>query len=149
MKEIFSNPAVLWFIFGFALLILEFIVPGLVLLFFAVGAWIVGLLTMFFDISFNMQLVTFLGCSILFLLAFRSRIRKTTFGKRLSNEVMEDEFLGKTAKAETAISPGHKGKVIFKGTAWDAVSDDIIQPGEYVTITGNESIILKVKSNTK
>lgn len=149
MKEIFSNPAVLWFIFGFALLILEFIVPGLVLLFFAVGAWIVGVLTMFFDISFNMQLITFLGSSILFLLAFRSRIKNTSFGKKLSNEVIEDEFIGKTAKAETAISPAHKGKVIFKGTAWDAVSDDIIQAGEYVTITGNDSIILKVKSNTK
>ncbi len=59
---------------------------------------------------------------------------------------IEDEFIGKTAKAETFIGPGQNGKVDFKGTSWDAKSDDIIEKGENVTVIGNESILLIVKS---
>ena len=59
---------------------------------------------------------------------------------------IEDEFIGKIGKAETFIGPGQNGKVDFKGTSWDAKSDDIIEKGENVTVIGNESILLIVKS---
>lgn len=65
--------------------------------------------------------------------------------KKHSTE-LEDEFLGKTGKAETFIGPGQIGKVDFKGTSWDAKSEDIIEKGENVTIIGNDSILLIVKS---
>ena len=65
--------------------------------------------------------------------------------KKQSTE-LEDEFLGKTGKAETFIGPGQNGKVDFKGTNWDAKSEDIIEKGENVTIIGNDSILLIVKS---
>ena len=55
-------------------------------------------------------------------------------------------FLGKIGIAETFIGPGQNGKVDFKGTSWDATSDDIIDKGEQVTIIGNDSILLIVKS---
>ena len=54
--------------------------------------------------------------------------------------------MGKTAKAETPISPGENGKVDFKGTSWQAASEDFIEKGENVTIIGNDSILLIVKS---
>jgi membrane protein implicated in regulation of membrane protease activity len=62
---------------------------------------------------------------------------------------MEDEFLGKIGKAETAISPDQNGKVDFKGTTWQAASEDFIEKGENVLIIGNDSILLKVKSTKK
>lgn len=144
--ENFYNAAVLWFIAGFIFFLLEFAVPGLILFFFAVGAWIVAILSLFYDFSLNMQLIIFLVSSLLTILLFRKWVKKMIWSKKLPTE-LEDEFIGKTGKAETFIGPGQNGKVIFKGTSWAARSEDIIEPGQTVTITGNESILLIVKSN--
>ena len=143
--ERFNNPAVIWFIAGFVFFLLEFAVPGLILFFFAVGAWIVAILSLFLDLSINAQLVVFLGSSLLTILLFRNWVKKIIAAKRTSSEI-EDEFIGKTGRAETAIAPGRNGKVAFKGTTWDASSDETIEAGENVKITGNDSIILIVKS---
>jgi inner membrane protein len=143
--ERFNNPAVIWFIIGFACFLLEFVVPGLILFFFAVGAWIVAIVSLFIDISINSQLMLFLGSSVLTILLFRKWVKKIVWTKRTSSEI-EDEFIGKTGKAETVIAPGKNGKVDFKGTTWDACSEDIIEKGENVVITGNDSILLIVKS---
>jgi membrane protein implicated in regulation of membrane protease activity len=144
--QIFSNPPVIWFIIGFIFFILEFAVPGFILFFFGIGAWIVAILTLVMDVSLNTQLFTFLGSSAVTILLFRRWVKNIMFAKKHSSE-LEDEFLGKTGIAETPISPGRDGKVDFKGTSWNARSEDIIETGERVTIVGNESIILIVKSN--
>ena len=144
--ENFYNAAVLWFVAGFIFFLLEFAVPGLILFFFAVGAWIVAILSLFYDFSINMQLIIFLVSSLLTILLFRKWVKKMIWSKKLPTE-LEDEFIGKMGKAETFIGPGKNGKVIFKGTSWDARSEDIVEPGQTVTITGNESILLIVKSN--
>jgi membrane protein implicated in regulation of membrane protease activity len=144
--QIFSNPPVIWFIIGFIFFILEFAVPGFILFFFGIGAWIVAILTLVMDVSVNTQLFTFLGSSAVTILLFRRWVKNIMFAKKHSSE-LEDEFLGKTGIAETPISPGRDGKVDFKGTSWNARSEDIIETGERVTIVGNESIILIVKSN--
>lgn len=143
--EIFYNAAVLWFITGFIFFLLEFVVPGLILFFFAVSAWLVAILSLFIDLSINEQLVIFLTGSILTILLFRKWVKKIIWTRQQNSEI-EDEFIGKTGKAETFIGPGQNGKVDFKGTSWDALSDDVIERGENVIITGNDSILLIVKS---
>lgn len=141
----FYNAAVVWFIAGFIFFLLEFAVPGLILFFFAVGAWMVAIVSFFLDLSVNTQLILFLASSILTILLFRKWVKKIIRTKRNSTE-LEDEFIGKTGKAETFIGPGRNGKIGFKGTSWDARSEDIIEQDENVIIVGNESILLIVKS---
>ncbi|WP_165958187.1 NfeD family protein [Segetibacter sp. 3557_3] len=141
----FYNAAVIWFIIGFAFFLLEFVIPGLILFFFAIGAWSVGILSLFMDVSINTQLIIFLSASVLTILLFRKWVKRILQAKQPSSEI-EDEFLGKIGKAETAILPGETGKVDFKGTSWNARSEDVIQKGENVTIVGNDSILLIVKS---
>jgi len=143
--DILYSAAVIWFIIGFVCFILEFLLPGLILFFFAVGAWIVAILSLFIDMSINTQLILFLASSMLTILLFRKWVKKIIYLKKHSTE-LEDEFLGKTGKAETFIGPGRNGKVGFRGTRWDALSEDIIEEGENVTIIGNDSIVLIVKS---
>lgn len=145
----FLNAAVIWILLGFVLFLLEFVIPGLILFFFAIGAWIVGILCLFIDISLNTQLIIFLVSSILSILLLRRWAERVIWKRRDSTELMDDEFIGKRAIAQTGISPGKNGRVDFKGTSWEASSDDIIAPGEAVTITGNESIVLIVKSTKK
>ncbi|HZH66662.1 MAG TPA: NfeD family protein [Flavisolibacter sp.] len=143
--EIFNNAAVVWFLVGFVFFLLEFAIPGLILFFFAVGAWAVAILSLFTDFSIDTQLIIFLASSIAAILIFRNWVKKIIWTRKYSSEI-EDEFLGKTGKAETPIGPGRNGKVDFKGTSWDAKSDDRIEKGEEVTIIGNESILLLVTS---
>ena len=141
------NAAVIWFMLGFVLFLLEFAIPGLILFFFAVGAWIVAILLLFMDFSLDVQIVVFLGSSVLTILLFRKWVRNILWSKKHVNEI-EDEFLGKTGKAETFIGPGQNGKVDFKGTSWDARSTDTIHQGQNVIIVGNDSILLIVKLST-
>ena len=145
MDKIFT-PAVIWFIVGFVLFLLEFAVPGLILFFFAVGAWVVAILCTFLDISVNIQLLIFLLTSVVSVLLLRKWVKGLLWSKKASTEVIENEFIGKSAIAETAISPARNGKVEFRGVSWDASSEEVINPGETVTIIGTKSIVLIVKS---
>ena len=147
--EIFLTAAVIWAIIGFVLFLLEFVLPGLILFFFALGAWIVAILCLFLNLSINAQLIIFLISSVAAVLLLRKWLSKILSERKHRSELLEDEFLGKTAKAETAISPDENGKVEFKGTIWQASSKDKIEKGENVIIIGNESILLHVKSMRK
>jgi membrane protein implicated in regulation of membrane protease activity len=140
------NSAVLWFGIGLLLFLLEFILPGFILFFFGLGAWIVAIITLFTDISLNLQLAIFLISSVLTVLLFRNWLKSKLGVESKSPQILEDEYIGKTAKAETAIAPGVHGKVEFKGASWDASSEDSILPGEDVVITETRSILLIVKS---
>jgi membrane protein implicated in regulation of membrane protease activity len=133
MQSLYNAP-VIWFVAGFIFFLLEFAVPGLILFFFAVGAWTVAILSLFLDFSINTQLIIFLASSLITILVFRKWVKKIIWTKRHSSEI-EDEFVGKTGLAETFIGPGKNGKVDFKGTSWNAQSEDVIQKGENVTIT--------------
>lgn len=147
--ESFLTAAVIWAVIGFVLFLLEFVLPGLILFFFALGAWIVAILCLFLDLSVNTQLIIFLISSVVTVLLLRKWLSKILSERKHRSELLEDEFLGKTAKAETSISPGENGKVEFKGTTWQAASKDKIEKGENVIIIGNESILLHVKSMKK
>ena len=144
--ENFLTAAVIWIIIGFVLFLLEFVIPGLILFFFAVGAWIVAILCLFLDMSVNAQLIIFLVSSVASILLLRKGLSKILLKRKHPSELLEDEFLGKIAKAETDISPGKNGKIDFKGTTWQAASEDTIEKGDNVIIVGNESILLHVKS---
>lgn len=144
--EKFLTAPVIWFIIGFVFFLLEFIVPGFILFFFGIGAWVAGILVWFTDISINLQIIIFIGTSLLTALLFRKWL-KNKFGIENSRkQMLEDEIIGRKAKAETIILPGQKGKVNFKGASWSATSTDNINAGEEVLIVGFESIVLIVKS---
>ena len=143
--ENFFNAAVIWFMIGFIFLLLEFLVPGFILFFFAVGAWVVATWCLFDEPSINTQLLVFLAASGVSIVLFRRSIRNYMQTGKRSNEIMEDEFIGKTARVEVTIVPGKDGKVDFKGTTWDAKSDVVIEKDSLVTIVDNDSILLIVK----
>ena len=39
----FMKPEIIWVLVGLLLLLMEFAVPGLIIFFFGLGAWVVGL----------------------------------------------------------------------------------------------------------
>lgn len=145
MNEIL-NSALIWFCIGFVLFALEFAIPGFILFFFGIGAWIVAIVCFFTDISINAQITLFITSSLVTVLLFRNWLKRKFGSSGVNSKQLEDEYIGKVAKAETSISPGKSGKVEFKGASWEASSDDVIAAGENVVITETRSIILVVKS---
>jgi membrane protein implicated in regulation of membrane protease activity len=144
MKELFTPP-VIWFLIGLALLLLEIAVPGLIIFFFGLGAWIVALLFIFFEPSLTMQLLIFIISSVLLLILLRKFLKRRFFKEDNSNTAsLEEEFIGKIGIAESELKPGIQGRVSFKGTNWNAISDTLIKKGLRVKITGKESITLHV-----
>lgn len=142
------NISVLWFIVGFVLFLLEFAIPGFILFFFGISAWLVAILTFFTDISLNMQLIIFLVASVLSVVLFRKILKDKIGMYKEGPTILEDEYVGKIALAETAITPTENGKVEFKGASWDAKSDDYIVSGQKVQIIATRSILLIVKQIT-
>ncbi len=144
--EFFKNPPVVWFLIGLFFALLELMVPGLVLIFFGIGAWLAALLTLILDVSVGVQIFTFALASVLSLIFLRSWFKKRFFQSSLNgSDSDDDELKGKTAKVESAIEPGIPGKVMFNGTLWSAESDSNITVGQQVEIIDKRSITLIVK----
>jgi len=141
--ELFKEPAMVWFIIGLACVLGEFALPGLIIIFFGIGAWCTALLLLAFDLGIFFQILIFLLCSILSLVFLRKRV---SFKKEAVKDLTEN-FIGKKAMAKESFTKGEFGKVFFNGTYWKAetLSENIIEKGEYVKITGQDSLTLFVE----
>ncbi len=145
----FLKPELVWFLIGLALLLAEFITPGLIIFFFGVGAWVVAAVCLFTDISLNTQLVIFIISSILLLAALRRWLKGVFMGHvKASQNTREEmkEFIGEKAVVKKTIKPNLTGKVELHGTDWMAEADEEIAEGAMVEIIGKNNLTLKVKS---
>ena len=148
-KTIF-NPTLLWFLLGLALIFLEFVVPGVILVFFGIGAWAAAVTTYFgLTASFQSQLLVFAVTSILLLVVLRKWIKGKFYGHvgDVQDQTQNlDEFSGQSVVVLEDVIPNKmEGAVEFKGARWRAVSDEHIKNGEMAIITGVDGIILKVR----
>jgi len=139
----FKDPAMVWFLIGLACVLAEFALPGLIIIFFGIGAWCSALLLLVLDLSVFFQILFFILFSTLCLVFLRKRV---SFQKEVTEDTTE-EFIGKRARAQDSFTKGEFGKVFFKGTSWKAetLSKNIIEKGDYVKITGQESLTLLVE----
>lgn len=145
----FLRPEIIWFLIGLVLLIMEFVLPGLIIAFFGVGAWIVALVCFITDIGINTQLIIFIVASVLSLLCLRKWLKGVFLGHTVSKQNLNEnleEFIGQKAVVKEKITPKAGGKVEFHGTNWEAEADEEIAVETVVEIVGKENITLKVKT---
>ncbi len=145
MADFFSQAEVIWFLIGLVLILLELTMPGLVLIFFGVGAWVTALVCLVFDIEINTQLLIFLGSSLLSLALLRKALKKRYMNTKEADGDIEDEYIGQTAVALNSFTAGQTGKVSFKGSSWHAESKESVTEGQQLKITGYKSIKLFVE----
>ncbi|MDX2431334.1 MAG: NfeD family protein [Bacteroides sp.] len=145
--EILSDPAVIWFLIGLGLLLLELVLPGLVILFFGAGAWVTALACVIHDFSLNWQILIFLVASLLGLALLRKYLKRKFFDRKKGEvEDQLEEFIGKKAKAIEDFQDGN-GKIEFKGTRWSARCEEPVMKNQWVKIVSKDSLILEVKPN--
>ena len=148
--SLLSHPELVWFLIGLLLFLLELVLPGFVIFFFGVGAWLTALLCLIASPNINVQIIVFAVTSVISLAALRKIIQKKFFYSREGlSESVEDEFTGKEAVALTDLEPGENGKIDFKGTTWKAESVSHVREGQIVIIKKKENfkIIVEPKNN--
>lgn len=149
MANDFLKPEIIWFLVGLLLLVMEFALPGLIIGFFGIGAWIVAAVCLLTEIGLNTQLVIFIASSVLSLLLLRRWLKGVFLGHTGSKQDLKhnlEEFVGQRAVVKEKIVPNLGGKIEFHGTNWEAQADEEITGGTVVEIIGKDNITLKVKA---
>lgn len=148
LKEFFE-PQVIWCLVGLVLLLMEFVMPGLIVFFFGLGAWVVAAVCLFWkDASINAQLIIFIISSIVLLLVLRKWLKGVFFGHvKSKQELTEDlkEYAGEKVVVTEKIGLNRRGKVELHGTNWEAEADEEIAEGSMVEIVRKDNITFKVK----
>jgi membrane protein implicated in regulation of membrane protease activity len=143
------SPTLVWFGVGLVLVLLEFAVPGVILVFFGIGAWIVAVATLVgLTGSLESQLLLFAVASCVLLFSLRRWIKGKFYGHVTGVQDPSknlDEFTGKCVVVLKDVIPGKApGMVEFKGATWSAVSQEGIRKDEIAVITGVDGITLKI-----
>lgn len=146
------TPELVWFICGVVLALLEFAVPGVILVFFGFGAWVTALTT-YLGLTEGTapQLLVFAVVSVILLIGLRRYIRNRFSGfisDRQAPDQNLDEFTGKSVLVLEDIAPGEPGKVEFKGAPWRAESGDTLSQGENGIIEKIDGLTLKIKKRS-
>lgn len=138
------TPELFWFLLGLVLLLAEFALPGIIIMFFGIGAWITAITT-WIGITPNAtsQNIVFAVSSLLLLFVMRNRLKKIFVGTS-TNDAIEDEFTGKEARVISDIDSA-KGKIELKGAEWNARSEEPIAANTLVIIERREGLTLHVR----
>jgi len=150
MLEVLTNvsPWIVWFFVGLVLLLAEFAIPGLIVVFFAMGAWLAAIVCLIFDVSLAIQLTIFLAGSILSLVFLRQKFSKLFKGSVRKERTTTDDFaelVGEHGVVIETIASGRMGKVEVRGTPWTAESSVELRAGQAVAVVERRGLTLIVK----
>jgi membrane protein implicated in regulation of membrane protease activity len=137
----------IWILIGLVLLLAELLTPGgFYIIFFGVGALVVGILA-----GFNaagpvwFQFILFSIFSVLTLWLFRERLLQLAHGERRDSV---DSLVGETAVVAEDIAINSFGKAELRGTCWNArnVGDKILTRGERCKVERIEGLTIFVRT---
>ncbi len=135
-----SSPLI-WFLAGLAFLMLELVLPGLIVIFFAFGSFIASVSAWLLDINVTVQTWIFMISSLLLLFTLRKygiRIFKGDVQNKMDDNYV-DSKIGKHAVVTKKITPELQGEIKFMGSFWRAVSKSTIEEGSTVVIVSKAS----------
>lgn len=137
----------IWILLGLLLLLAELLTPGgFYIIFFGIGAVVVGVLA-----GFNaagplwFQFILFSILSVLTLWLFRENLLQLTQGERRKNV---DSLVGETAVATEEIHLNAVGKAELRGTSWNArnVGDKPLTRGQRCIVERVEGLTIFVRA---
>lgn len=148
------DPALYWLIIGVMLFFLEMAVPGFILFFFGLGAFVTALVTWLTPISIAWQLALFTVTSLCALWSLRDIIQKKILAPKVEDaegeggDKDEDEIVpiaGEKGVVSMTIVPPAEGQVKYSGTFWRATADEEIEEGEIIAVVRRKGIVIHVE----
>lgn len=142
------EPWLIWTISGVILIVFELAVPGGITCFVGAAAVITGILIRSeFLVSTSSIALTFILLSILLLLFLRTVLMKYFEGKSQIQNVDEDkDAAGTIVEVTQEIRSYQEGRIRFRGTSWQARSDDEIMKDSKAVIVSRDGNTWIVKS---
>lgn len=139
-----------WLLLGMVLMIAEIFVPSFTILWFGLGAIIVGLLSIVFDLSFSIQMVVWAISSALFTFMWFKFLKPKKNDMKTSDGARE-AVIGEAGKVIKAPTEGSRGIVRFVTPVlgddeWEFITEDDVELGDRVYIrdfSGNTLIVAK------
>lgn len=133
-----------WFLIGFALLLMELALPGLVVGFFGLAALTVAVVVMLGGAKALLsQLLIFSVTAVLYLLLLRRLFRSLLKigSNSADHEGLEDGIVGSEVQIDQDFSDGH-GELELHGVRWQAQSSYSFKRGEWAKVVGKRSLVL-------
>jgi len=136
-----------WVVGGIALVLAELIIPSFFIVWFGLGALLVGLLALAFELSLTAQLATWTAASLamvwLWFRVFKQSFQRTRIG------TADGEVIGEIGLLVSAVAPFERGKVRFQrpvlgAEEWVCLADTAIAAGERVKVIAVEGSFLKI-----
>jgi len=138
----------MWIVGGITLIIAELAIPAFFVIWFGLGALLVGLLMLLFpELSATAQVATWtlasLALVILWFKVFKQSFQRTRIG------TADGEVIGEVGLLVGAVAPFARGKVRFQrpllgSEEWVCIADAAIAAGERVRVVAVEGSFLKV-----
>jgi membrane protein implicated in regulation of membrane protease activity len=134
-----------WWVFGAILLLLELLLPGVFFMWLGIAALLVGVIDIFADLSWQLEVAIFALISVLSLIFLRPHF-KDRIGRSANpnlNQRMYD-YVGKRYVLDQAIVNG-SGKIRIDDTLWVVTGADRPR-GEWIKVTGVDGLKLIVEA---
>ena len=132
-----------WWILAGILLALELLAPTFFFLWFGAAALVVGVMLLFFDISWQLQVSAFAALSVIFLAVSKLVFKRDRgVSDQLLNQRAE-RLLNRAFRTADGISDG-QGRIRVDDTVWRVRGPDCA-PGSMVKVTGIDGTVLLVE----
>jgi membrane protein implicated in regulation of membrane protease activity len=137
-----------WIVLGIVLMLLELAVPSFFLVWFGLGALIVGvLLVVSSSIPFAFQVLAWTASSLLFVWLWFKVFKPSIYKSRAG--MARGSLIGEVGLVTRDIRPYEKGQIRFQKPimgeeVWESVSEQEIRAGERVRVLEVEGNTLKV-----
>lgn len=141
-----SQSMMLWFWLGAGalLMLLELVLPGAVVVFLGLGAWVVALAVYlgFVDTWMSSFTLWFIS-SLVLLFTLRSLGQKYLSGDSERRSTDEDlDAFGTVVDVVEGMKSGEEGRIKFRGTTWKAVCYETdLEPGARAKIVYRENLV--------
>jgi len=137
-----------WMVLGIALVLLELAIPAFFLVWFGVGALLVGIALLAAPaLPFAWQVIAWMACSLVFIWLW-FKVFKPGFHKSRAG-MSRGAVVGEIGLVTRDIRPFEKGQIRFQKPVlgdelWEALAEDEIRTGERVRVVDVEGNTLKV-----
>jgi inner membrane protein len=140
-----------WLVLGLVLIGLELVVPSFTIIWFGLGAVLVGIiLALVPGFPLGAQILTWTVASALMTFAWFRFLNPRTRNYAVS----KTEVIGETGLVVRAAAPGARGTVRFQlpllgGDVWPCISDEALDVGDRVRVVDMEDRVMKVEKTER
>ncbi|MSR00023.1 MAG: NfeD family protein [Gammaproteobacteria bacterium] len=134
-----------WIVWGVVLAAFEALIPGAVVVWFAISASLVGLLLVVMPLPWQWQWMLFVILGIVAMLAYRNFKRK--YPEQTDQPHLNQRAMALVGQVFTLVEPTHngRGKVCVADSVWKVSCEQDLPEGTEVRVYAVEATVLKVE----